>query len=69
MVRSVCFFSMGLIGSSVPLRRSASELSWDCIRKEVGVIVAGEVDDMRYNTKYRIGIDKECVGFPVCLSE
>ena len=31
--------------------------------------MAGEADDMRYNTKYRIGIDKECVGFPASLSE
>ena len=40
-----------------------------CTREKIGVVVAGEADDMGYYTKEGIGVDKECVGFPVCLSD
>ena len=39
-----------------------------CIREKVGVVVAGEADDMGYDTKEGISIDKECVGIQVTQS-
>lgn len=39
-----------------------------CIREKVGVVVANEIDDIEYNTKERIDIDKEYISFFIYLS-
>ena len=35
------------------------------IGSDVSVVVACKADDMGYNTKKRVCIDEECIGFPI----
>ena len=39
------------------------------IRKKISFIIAGEIDDIKYNTKEKIDIDKEYVSFFTYLSD
>ena len=67
-VQYVLFPRDWLTVQSLPNLRGQNRLGV-CVREKVGVVVAGEADDMGYYTKDVIGIDKEWVCFPACLSD